>query len=456
MIGRKLKHGSSNTLKDVEHAAEHDEFEFAEEVSQFFAGIIECELVDKTEFFDLGDVSWFCLANVTQAIGIDDSTNFQAHPVTSTSHTLDIVLVPTDASTNGEHSNTISFKALSTQHTDGVLNDAEPPCSTPTPTATTPTTPTPTVTPKTLTSMTTSADLDRLANVFSTRKLFTLFADNEMDTGASLNMSSTTTPNTQPQKCRIIWNIMAKVKAEGVNVMYIDDRVDVMPCVLGKLGLHQSLKEKILPQVNKEVKVSMQKFVKEGTGNINEKTGEETVKLVPKYEKLYLPEIISFIDEILVDIIHHRNQLKHFCTIIPMINASFANALYIDIDFSEYLKIAVKWEPQSLHWHHKQVTFHSGIVKVDGDKYYYTHISEDRNHDNIFADEVLLQMIENSPSPTRTVLINNDNCSNQYKCIQHFSKLQDLATNKDITIVHIWSIAGHGKGGWTTLEGLER
>ena len=126
LTGRKLKRGSSNTLKDFEHAAEHDEFEFVEEVSWFFAGIVECDLVDKTKFFHMGDVSWFRLANVTQAIDIDDYTNFQVHPVTSPSHTLDIVLVPTDASTNGEHSNTISFKALSRQHTDDVLNEAEP------------------------------------------------------------------------------------------------------------------------------------------------------------------------------------------------------------------------------------------------------------------------------------------------------------------------------------------
>ena len=41
---------------------------------------------------------------------------------------------------------------------------------------------------------------------------------------------------------------MAKVKAEGVDVicidiMCIDDRVDVMSGVLGKLGLHRSFKK---------------------------------------------------------------------------------------------------------------------------------------------------------------------------------------------------------------------
>ena len=132
LTGRKLKRGSSNTLKDFEHAAEHDEFEFVEEVSWFFAGIVECDLVDKTEFFHMGDVSWFRLA-VTQAISINSYTNLQVHPVISPLHTPEIVLIPTDASTNSNHSNTISFKALSTQPTDDTLNDAEPSCSTPTP-----------------------------------------------------------------------------------------------------------------------------------------------------------------------------------------------------------------------------------------------------------------------------------------------------------------------------------
>ena len=63
-------------------------------------------------------------------------------------------------------------------------------------------------------------------------------------------------------------------------------------------------------------------------------------------------------------------------------------------------------------------------------------------------------MIEDSSSTTKTVLINSGNCSNQYKCIQHFSKLHSLATNKDITIVRIWSIARHGKGEVNHVGGL--
>ena len=50
------------------------------------------------------------------------------------------------------------------------------------------------------------------------------------------------------------------------------------------------------------MKVSMQKFVKEDTRKISEKTGKETVKLVPMDETLNLSKISSFIDKLFVDI----------------------------------------------------------------------------------------------------------------------------------------------------------
>ena len=107
---------------------------------------------------------------------------------------------------------------------------------------------------------------------------------------------------------------------------------------------------------DKQVKVVMQRFEKENTGKISNKTGKEIQKLTTQYENLDLTSIIFFIDELLVEIIHHRNQLKQFQTTIPVINDSFPNSLYIDIDFSENLAIPVKWGPQSMHWNHDQVT----------------------------------------------------------------------------------------------------
>ena len=38
----------------------------------------------------------------------------------------------------------------------------------------------------------------------------------------------------------------------------------------------------------------------------------------------------------------------------------------IDVDFPENLKVPVKYEPQSIHWSHEQVTIHSAILKYQG------------------------------------------------------------------------------------------
>ena len=89
--------------------------------------------------------------------------------------------------------------------------------------------------------------------------------------------------------------------------------------------------------------------------------------------------IINFIATRLPKIIHHRNHLKHYWSIITEFRECYDN-VHIDIDFSENLSIHVKFEPQPLHWHHEQVTIHSGILKAKGRKPYHPYISNDRKH----------------------------------------------------------------------------
>ena len=48
------------------------------------------------------------------------------------------------------------------------------------------------------------------------------------------------------------------------------------------------------------------------------------------------------------------------------------DSLIIDTDFSENLKLPVKFEPQSLHWCHETITVHSGIVKLHREQSYYS------------------------------------------------------------------------------------
>ena len=79
-------------------------------------------------------------------------------------------------------------------------------------------------------------------------------------------------------------------------------------------------------------------------------------------------------------------------------------------------------------------------------------MSEDKTHDNVFVDKALTQMVNDAPRKNM-ILINSDNCSNQYKCVQH---LQNLADENDATIIRIWSIAGHGKGEVGHVGGLSK
>ena len=113
----------------------------------------------------------------------------------------------------------------------------------------------------------------------------------------------------------------------------------------------------------------------------------------------------------------------------------------VDIDFSENFTVPVKFEPQSLHCCHQQVTVHSGILKWNGEKNYIAHFSYDRKHDQLFVDNVVKNIIGNA-----NLLIQSDNCSSQYKSARHFSHLQKLANSQQKQVLHLWSIAGHGKG----------
>ena len=66
----------------------------------------------------------------------------------------------------------------------------------------------------------------------------------------------------------------------------------------------------------------------------------------------------------------------------------------LDIDFSENLKVPIKSEPQSLHSSHEQVTVHSGIIKVDGEKTYNPTLSEDKKRNQAFVRTAVSTMVE--------------------------------------------------------------
>ena len=62
------------------------------------------------------------------------------------------------------------------------------------------------------------------------------------------------------------------------------------------------------------------------------------------------------------NIIHHRKQLRNYSNTIHTFNNMFDD-VSLDIDFSEKLKVPLKYELQSMHWTGVEIIIHSGILK---------------------------------------------------------------------------------------------
>ena len=168
-----------------------------------------------------------------------------------------------------------------------------------------------------------------------------------------------------------------------------------------------------------------------------------------------MQSILEFVSSFLEIIIFHRNQLKHYRS--SMSSFKEMSSYYVDIDFAENLTVPVKHEPQSLHWCHEQVTVHSGILKARGEKSYHVYLSEDKGHDYVFVCVALEEILsEVDTDQGSTLVIESDNCSSQYKSAGHFYDIQELANGKNIVIIRIYGIAGHGKGEVDHVGGLTK
>ena len=164
-------------------------------------------------------------------------------------------------------------------------------------------------------------------------------------------------------------------------------------------------------------------------------------------EKCNLSFIINFVSELLPDIIFHRNHLKHYRNSHSDIYSFYDNCIIIGADFAENLSVPVKFEPKSMYWSHQQVTIHSGILKVNGEKSYHPYFLDDRLHDSTFTDIAIKEMLASTyVQESDAIIIESDNCTTQYKSASHFFKLQQLSDVFCKPIICIWSIAGHGKG----------
>ena len=160
------------------------------------------------------------------------------------------------------------------------------------------------------------------------------------------------------------------------------------------------------------------------------KNGEVANKLTTVSKKSSLNDIVHFINQLFANIINHRNHLKHYRNAIHKFRDSF-DALFIDIDFSENLKIPYKNEPQSVHWCYENITVHSGILKLHGDKSYHPYVSDDKKHGQVFVKIVLEKMIGTVENKSELCVIESDNCWSQYKSAQHFDDINSSVTNME-------------------------
>ena len=125
---------------------------------------------------------------------------------------------------------------------------------------------------------------------------------------------------------------------------------------------------------------------------------------------------INFISELLPDIIFHRNHLKHYRNSHSHIYSFYDNCIITGADFLENLSVPVKFEPKSMYWSHQQVTIHSGILKVNGEKPYHPYFSDDRLHDSTFTDIAIKEMLTfTDVQESDAIIIESDNCTTQYK-----------------------------------------
>ena len=165
------------------------------------------------------------------------------------------------------------------------------------------------------------------------------------------------------------------------------------------------------------------------------KKGKPVQKLVATKEQANIKFLVQFLQS------HHRNMLKLFRNLKGMF-LEHMECAYIDVDFSENLTIGIKWEPQSLHWCKKQVTVHSAILKFNEEKVYYPTPSNTRIHDQVFVKQILEMVHEDGNLPQGVgLVIESDNCTGQYKSLQHFYHLQILANSWNRTIFRIYGIA---------------
>ena len=179
---------------------------------------------------------------------------------------------------------------------------------------------------------------------------------------------------------------------------------------------------------------------------VKNKVGEEKKHLKQVTTDANINFLITFLEKVIPEIIHHRNELQHYRSVISKFRDLF-DPIWIDLDFSENLTVPMKEQPQSLYWSQQVVTVHSGITKTKNGKTYHPYLSDSRKHDAVFVKITIERMFAGVTIIIHDIIIiESDNCSCQYKCGLHFYHLQQLANEHNIIIIRVYGVPSHGKG----------
>ena len=155
---------------------------------------------------------------------------------------------------------------------------------------------------------------------------------------------------------------------------------------------------------------------------VKTKHGDKRKRLKQVSTEATISYIVTFLRQVLPQILHHRNELKHFQSVVKDFCSQF-NAVYMDMDYSENLTILMKKQPRSLYWTQEVYSIHSGISKSKNGKIYHRTISSKKKHDQVFTNIVTKEMMSEEDVCSHDLLF-SDNCASQYKSGLHFHHLQ--------------------------------
>ena len=138
--------------------------------------------------------------------------------------------------------------------------------------------------------------------------------------------------------------------------------------------------------------------------------------------------------------------MDNVSSVFPEMKSTY-DGKYIELDFSQNLALRPKDEVQSAHFSGKQLTLHYSIVNSVNNGYHF-QLSDDTNHDSIFVDHVIRNIIDKYGvcNLKYNLWIQSDNVSSQYKNKYSFGLLNKLASEFNLRIIRTYGAAGHGKG----------